>query len=228
MWWFEYYENTSEWWIDLTDSPNDELDKLLHEEKNEIAASFQLAEWMPPANADQIAYDALVDRIAQAKQVAEYTDLFATALDTYGLDAAIGMIPVVWDIASSALGIIFLLYWYQKTSLSKVELFKAVSAHLGDAGVGAAMEALNIIPWLGAVVWSVLDYWIKSHRYASSTFSKHLQQQVAQAQADGVDVTQLMLDVDAVLVGKVPWPMLNTLLKSKKMQKVLESLQSEL
>jgi molybdopterin converting factor small subunit len=101
--------------------------------------------------------------------------VFATLMDTYGVDALVSLIPEFGDAASSVLSGLYLLYEAQRAGLKKSAYLKIIGLQAADVFVGA-------IPVIG----DVADYFFQANKWSARLFVQKTEELVAEARAAGV------------------------------------------
>lgn len=117
----------------------------------------------------------ILTELAAAKNAEARVRIFAKLMDTYGLDALVGLFEGAGDAAASALSGLYLLYEAEKANLSETDMVKIVALQAADFFIGS-------VP----IVGDVADYFFKANKMSLSLFKKHAEVLIQEARASGV------------------------------------------
>lgn len=117
----------------------------------------------------------VLERLKKAKSSAERVDVVATALDTFGLDVIVGLLPVEGDAASSILSGLYLLAEAKRADLGAMSYLKIIALQVADFAIG-------VIPVAG----DAADYLFKANKMSAGLFAKNLEEIKAEALKMGI------------------------------------------
>lgn len=117
----------------------------------------------------------ILDQLKAAKGAEARVRTFATLMDTYGLDAIIGLFVGAGDAATDAIAGLYLLYEAKKAGLSKWDYLKIVGLQAADFFIGS-------VP----IVGDIADFVIKANKAAVPMFKDRVEELVNEARAAGV------------------------------------------
>lgn len=145
----------------------------------------------------------VLERLKKAKSSAERVDVVATALDTFGLDVIVGLIPVEGDGASSIIAGLYLLAEAKHADLGAMSYLKIIALQVADFAIG-------VVP----VVGDAADYVFQANKMSAGMFAKNMEQikqeavkmgippeEIAKISDDGKNLPQLAKQAISV-VGK--------------------------
>ncbi|MCX6823244.1 MAG: DUF4112 domain-containing protein [candidate division SR1 bacterium] len=115
-----------------------------------------------------------------AKSTTERVNLFGKVMDTYGVDALVGLIPALGDASSSIASSMYLLYEGQKMGLSSRDSLKILGYQTADALVG-------VVPVIG----DIADYFFKADKRSAELFTKHFEKLKKEALEKGVSSAEI-------------------------------------
>lgn len=151
--------------------------------KELLANQWEVAKQAPDQNlekqqelvAKQAELDKLKTDIEKAQDVKKQAEIFADAMDTYGLDVLVGLIPAAGDGASSIVSAAFFMRQAKKLDLGAKAYVKIGLAQVADFLV-------SLIP----VVGDIADYFFKANKRSAKIFAKELEKLQATAKEKGM------------------------------------------
>ncbi len=122
----------------------------------------------------------IIQQLKKAEGSEARVRLYGKIVDTYGVDALVGLIPELGDASSSLLSGLYLLFEAKAAGLSKTEYLKIIGLQTADFFVGA-------IP----VVGDIADYFFKANNWSASYFEKRTQELEQKAKEAGISEAQI-------------------------------------
>lgn len=122
----------------------------------------------------------IIDQLKSAKSSAERVDVVATALDTFGLDVLVGLIPGVGDAVASIIPGLYLLAEAKHADLDGIDYLKIIALQVADFAIGA-------VPVAG----DVADYIFKANKMSATLFADNLEKVKQEALAMGIPAEQI-------------------------------------
>ncbi len=107
----------------------------------------------------------VLDRLKKAKSSTERVDVIATALDTFGLDVIVGLIPAAGDGTSSIIAGLYLLAEAKHADLGAMSYLKIIALQVADFAIG-------VVP----VVGDAADYVFQANKISAGMFAKNMEQ----------------------------------------------------
>ncbi len=137
--------------------------------------------------------EAILEKLRSAKSSSERVDVVATALDTFGLDPLIGLIPGIGDATASIIPGLYLLAEAKNADLEGADYLKIIALQVADFAIGA-------VPVAG----DVADYLFQANKMSAKLFAANMEkvkqealemgipaEKVAQISEDGKNLPQL-------------------------------------
>ena len=135
----------------------------------------------------------ILEKLSAARSSEDRVNIIATALDTYGLDPLIGLIPGLGDAASSIIPGLYLLAEAHHANLGITSYLKIISLQVADFLVG-------LIPVAG----DAADALFKANKLSASDFAKNTSKIKAEALAMGISSEDIAkIDADASNLPKL-------------------------
>lgn len=122
----------------------------------------------------------ILDRLTKAKGSKERVDVVATALDTFGLDAIAGLIPVYGDAITSVIPGIYLLAEAKRADLDKVDYLKIIALQVADFAIG-------FVPVAG----DAADYVFQANKWSAALFAKKMEKIKQEAVEMGIPTEEI-------------------------------------
>lgn len=122
----------------------------------------------------------ILEKLKSAKSSAERVDVVATALDTFGLDPLIGLIPGIGDATASIIPGLYLLAEAKNADLDGVDYLKIIALQVADFAIGA-------IPVAG----DVSDYLFQANKMSATLFAENMLKVKQEALAMGIPPEQV-------------------------------------
>lgn len=135
----------------------------------------------------------ILEKLSAARSSEDRVNVVATALDTYGLDPLIGLIPGLGDAASSIIPGLYLLAEAHHANLGTTSYLKIISLQVADFLVG-------LIPVAG----DAADALFKANKLSATGFAKNTAKIKAEALAMGISPENIAkIDADASNLPKL-------------------------
>lgn len=117
----------------------------------------------------------LLDKLNSAANAEGRVKIFATIVDTFGLDAIVSLVPELGDGASSVVAGLYMLYEANNAGLEPEDYLKIIALQGADFFAGA-------IPIAG----DVADYFFKANKWSEDMFKERVDKLVQDARAQGI------------------------------------------
>ena len=124
--------------------------------------------------------EAILEKLRSAKSSAERVDVVATALDTFGLDPLIGLIPGIGDATASIIPGLYLLAEAKHADLDGADYLKIIALQVADFAIGVT-----------PVAGDVADYLFQANKMSATLFADNLKRVEQEALAMGIPEEQI-------------------------------------
>ena len=127
----------------------------------------------------------ILEQLAKTQSAADRTRLFAHLLDTLGIDAIVGLLPLLGDAGMSIIAASYFLCESLSADLSGAQMLKIIGNQTTDALIGTVSTALT------PVGDALADYSFQANHRSADIFEKKVAELTQKAKDAGVSSDQL-------------------------------------